>query len=47
MCVLFGCSVPVVLGELDEDDGDGFEFMRDMYVYGKVDGDTIMALTEE
>ncbi len=37
----------MVLRELDEDDGDGFEFMREMYVYGKVDGKTAMALTEE
>lgn len=37
----------MVLKELDEDDGGGLEFIRETYVYGKVDGESVMALTEE
>jgi hypothetical protein len=51
VCVLFGCSVPVILRKRqDKEDGkviDYFEFVGEAYVYGKMDGEAVTRLTEE
>lgn len=47
ICVLFGCSVPVVLRKRDEKDGGGYRFVEEAYIYGKMEGEAITALTNE
>ncbi|KAN0077632.1 Heterokaryon incompatibility protein (HET) domain containing protein [Elaphomyces granulatus] len=43
VCVLFGCSVPVVLRKRDEKDGGGYLFIEEAYIHGKMDGQAINA----
>ena len=40
VCILFGCSVPVVLRQSPEDD-DKYTFMGECYVHGMMDGEAI------
>ncbi|KAN0077633.1 Heterokaryon incompatibility protein (HET) domain containing protein [Elaphomyces granulatus] len=47
VCILFGCSVPVVLRVRDKKDGGGYLFVEEAYIYGKMDGEAITALTKE
>jgi hypothetical protein len=39
VCVLFGCSVPVVLRRLDED--NSYTFIGECYLHGFMDGEAI------
>lgn len=43
ICVLFGCSVPVVLRERQD---RSFEFVGECYIYGFMDGEAIALLDE-
>ena len=51
ICILFGCSVPVVLREArhiptsDKDKGTHFEFVGECYVDGMMDGEAVEAVT--
>jgi hypothetical protein len=46
ICILFGCSVPCILRKHPHEDG-AFEFIGEAYIYGKMDGEAVTALTEE
>jgi hypothetical protein len=41
VCILLGCSVPVILRETRD---DCFEFIGEAFIYGKMDGEAISAL---
>ncbi len=43
ICVLFGCSVPVVLRKRD---GGPYEFVGECYLHGFMDGEAIVMLDE-
>jgi hypothetical protein len=47
VCVLFGCSVPVIFRKHVDEDGKYFELVGEAYIYGKVDGEAVTGLTEE
>jgi len=48
ICVLFGCSVPVILRPFVEEDGKpSFHFIGEAYIYGKMDGEAIADLGDE
>ncbi|KAH7091425.1 heterokaryon incompatibility protein-domain-containing protein [Paraphoma chrysanthemicola] len=46
ICVLFGCSVPCVLRPLQHGNGC-YSFVGEAYVYGRMDGEAIAALSAE
>ncbi|KAF2194106.1 HET-domain-containing protein [Zopfia rhizophila CBS 207.26] len=43
VCILFGCSVPVVLRKVEEHSGDNelYELIGEAYVHGKMDGEAV------
>jgi hypothetical protein len=44
ICILFGCSVPVILRKHK----DGFyEFVGESYIYGKMDGEAFAGLDKD
>ena len=43
-CILFGCSVPVVLRE--EDQKSFFKFIGECYVYGMMDGEALAVMND-
>jgi hypothetical protein len=51
ICILFGCSVPVVLREVKhvptstQDKGTHYEFVGESYVHGMMDGEAVEAVT--
>jgi hypothetical protein len=47
ICILYGCSVPVVLRKRSGDDGKDsyWELIGDAYVYNFMDGEGIRALS--
>ncbi|MCJ1474211.1 hypothetical protein MMC13_002869 [Lambiella insularis] len=47
ICVLLGCSVPVVLRQHGEGSERYYEFVGEAYVYGMMDGEAVAGLTEE
>jgi hypothetical protein len=47
VCILFGCSVPVILREKRDETGIYFEFIGEAFVYGKMDGEAITALGKD
>jgi hypothetical protein len=48
ICILFGCSVPCILRErLHLEGGTYFELIGEAYIYGKMDGEAVKALSEE
>lgn len=44
VCILYGCTVPVVLRE--RPDKDGFEFVGECYLHGMMDGEAIWYMTK-
>jgi hypothetical protein len=50
ICILFGCSVPVVLREVKhvltstQDKGTHYEFVGECYVHGMMDGEAVEAV---
>lgn len=46
ICVLFGCSVPCILRKHPHEAG-AFEFIGEAFIYGKMDGEAVTALSEE
>jgi heterokaryon incompatibility protein (HET) len=44
VCILFGCSVPVILRP--NHDGTAHEFVGECYVHGKMDGEALAAMDE-
>jgi len=48
ICILFGCSVPCILRErLHPEGGTYFELIGEAYIYGKMDGEAMKALSDE
>jgi hypothetical protein len=48
ICILFGCSVPCILREHPHPEGGTyFELIGEAYIYGKMDGEAVTALSEE
>jgi hypothetical protein len=48
ICILFGCSVPCILREhMHAEGGPYFEFIGEAYIYGKMDGEAVTALSED
>jgi hypothetical protein len=47
VCILFGCSVPVVLREKTDDSGRYYEFVGECYVHGKMDGEALTGMDED
>jgi hypothetical protein len=48
LCVLFGCSVPVILrSRVDSEIGQYYEFLGEAYVYGVMDGEALYSLEED
>jgi hypothetical protein len=47
ICILLGCSAPVIPRKMDDEDGGGFNVIGRAYVYGKMDGEAVMALTKD
>jgi hypothetical protein len=51
ICILFGCSVPVVLRGVKhvptstQDKGTHYEFVGECYVHGMMDGEAVEAVT--
>ncbi|KAK0639930.1 heterokaryon incompatibility protein-domain-containing protein [Cercophora newfieldiana] len=41
ICVLFGCSVPVLLRGLEEEDGEEYEFVGECYLDGFMNGEGV------
>ena len=41
VCILLGCSVPVVLREHKKGTDHNFEFIAEAYVYGMMDGEAL------
>jgi len=45
ICIIFGCSVPVVLKKISETNGSGeqciYQFVGECYVHGMMDGGAI------
>ncbi|KAF2181282.1 hypothetical protein K469DRAFT_752834 [Zopfia rhizophila CBS 207.26] len=47
VCILFGCSVPVILRKHREDTGASyFEFIGECYIHGKMDGEALACMDE-
>jgi hypothetical protein len=46
ICILFGCSVPCVLRPLNDGTGH-YVFVGEAYVYGKMDGEAIAAMSSD
>ncbi|PLB53307.1 hypothetical protein P170DRAFT_424064 [Aspergillus steynii IBT 23096] len=44
VCILFGCSVPVILHPMGE---DAYKLVAEVYVYGVISGDVIKNMDEE
>ena len=42
VCILFGCSVPVLLRRRPDSDGGVYTFLGECYVHGMMDGEAIM-----
>lgn len=48
ICILFGCSVPCILREHPHvEGGTYFQLIGEAYIYGKMDGEAVTAVTEE
>ncbi|KAF2757536.1 hypothetical protein EJ05DRAFT_511333 [Pseudovirgaria hyperparasitica] len=48
VCILFGCTVPVILREQkDEHDEVYYEFVGEAFVYGMMDGEAVTSMSEE
>ena len=47
VCILFGCSVPVVLRPFNTAGRDKFELVGEAYVHGKMNGEAVADLEEE
>jgi hypothetical protein len=41
ICILFGCSVPIILRKVSGDQNSPFKFIGSCYVYGVMDGEAI------
>lgn len=41
ICVLFGCSVPVVLREKEEEDGTYFQMVGECYIHNMMEGEAV------
>jgi hypothetical protein len=41
VCIIFGCSAPVLLRKYGDSDSDGFKFVGECYVHGHMDGEAI------
>jgi hypothetical protein len=39
VCIIFGCSAPVLLRKYGDSDNDGFKFVGECYVHGHMDGE--------
>ncbi|KAF2180118.1 hypothetical protein K469DRAFT_797103 [Zopfia rhizophila CBS 207.26] len=47
VCILFGCSVPVILRKHREDTGASyFEFIGECYIHGRMDGEALACMDE-
>jgi hypothetical protein len=47
VCILFGCSVPVVLRKLEEREGrEYFQLVGECYVFGFMSGEVLESLSE-
>ncbi|MCJ1406318.1 hypothetical protein MMC19_000383 [Ptychographa xylographoides] len=47
ICILYGCSVPVILREHNTDTGDYFELIGESYIHGMMDGDAMIGERNE
>jgi len=48
VCILFGCSVPVVLRKCGDDSPNlHYEFVGECYIHGKMDGEVLAGMDEE
>jgi hypothetical protein len=41
ICILFGCSVPIVLREYRTENDHYFEFIGEAYIHGMMDGEAV------
>ena len=47
VCILFGCTVPVILRECTDDEhGVYHEFIGESYIHGKMDGEALSGLNQ-
>ncbi|KAI1736457.1 hypothetical protein F4680DRAFT_432206 [Xylaria scruposa] len=42
VCILFGCSVPLVLRQIGSGDGGQYTLIGECYVHGKMDGEAMV-----
>ncbi|KAH8590712.1 heterokaryon incompatibility protein-domain-containing protein [Bisporella sp. PMI_857] len=47
ICILFGCSVPVVLREIGNGTNHHYEFIGESYVHGVMDGEVVLNLNPQ
>jgi hypothetical protein len=47
VCILFGCSVPVILREKRLSEDSHFEFMGECYIHGKMDGEALAGMEKK
>ncbi|PVH76559.1 hypothetical protein DL98DRAFT_641110 [Cadophora sp. DSE1049] len=46
VCILYGCSVPVILRKVDDDEGVYYELVGECFLYGMMDGEALRCLTK-